>query len=124
MVGAPVLRYSASRVFPPVLSRPLSSRWAGTRSPRYHPGEWDLLPAAALARQLLGQTFEEQLLGVASEPEHPVPFTSRYMAGLPAGILAKAVGATIGRRRGTKRSRTTVRAAKRGRRALNGHGHT
>lgn len=47
--------------------------------------------SAVLSRQLLGQTFVEKLLG------HSLPTTTtdprnRYVAGLPAGILAHALG--------------------------------
>ncbi|ALC17400.1 3-hydroxyacyl-ACP dehydratase [Desulfuromonas soudanensis] len=46
-----------------------------------------------LARELLGFSFEEALLGKALEPERPATDPlNRYVAGLPAGILAKALG--------------------------------
>ncbi len=47
--------------------------------------------AAVLTRNWLGRTFEEQLLGAASPPSPTSPL-NRYVAGLPAGILAQALG--------------------------------
>jgi acyl transferase domain-containing protein len=44
-----------------------------------------------LARTWLGRTFEEQLLGDSSIPSPTSPL-NRYVAGLPAGILAQALG--------------------------------
>ncbi|MHB1397278.1 MAG: beta-ketoacyl synthase N-terminal-like domain-containing protein [Trichloromonadaceae bacterium] len=49
--------------------------------------------ASALARQILGRTFEERLFGkVASTDTPEVDPLNRYVAGLPAGILAQALG--------------------------------
>jgi len=49
--------------------------------------------ASAMAREYLGRTFEEQLLGADYKSELPsVDPLNRYVAGLPAGILAKALG--------------------------------
>ncbi len=47
--------------------------------------------ASVLTRNWLGRTFEEQLLGSASPPSPTSPL-NRYSAGLPAGILARALG--------------------------------
>jgi PfaB family protein len=47
--------------------------------------------SAVLTRNWLGRTFEEQLLGAASPPTPTSPL-NRYPAGLPAGILARALG--------------------------------
>lgn len=44
-----------------------------------------------LTRNWLGRTFEEQLTGKASSPIPTSPF-NRYPTGLPAGILAQALG--------------------------------
>jgi len=49
--------------------------------------------ASALARQILGRTFEERLFGKAAATDTPeVEPLNRYVAGLPAGILARALG--------------------------------
>ncbi|MDH3997760.1 MAG: type I polyketide synthase, partial [Desulfuromonadales bacterium] len=49
--------------------------------------------SSALARQYLGQSFEEKLLGAkAPESSSEVDPLNRYVAGLPAGVLAKALG--------------------------------
>ncbi len=47
--------------------------------------------SALLTRNWLGRTFEEQLLGSASAPSPTSPL-NRFPAGLPAGILARALG--------------------------------
>jgi PfaB family protein len=47
--------------------------------------------SAELTRAFLGRTFEEKLLGVAKEEAATDPL-NRYVAGLPAGILAAALG--------------------------------
>jgi acyl transferase domain-containing protein/3-hydroxymyristoyl/3-hydroxydecanoyl-(acyl carrier protein) dehydratase len=47
--------------------------------------------SAVLTRNWLGRTFEEQLLGTASAPSPTSPL-NRFPAGLPAGILARALG--------------------------------
>ena len=44
-----------------------------------------------LARTWLGRTFEERLLGHSAAPPSTNPL-NRYVAGLPAGILAQALG--------------------------------
>ena len=44
-----------------------------------------------LARTWLGKTFEEKLLGHTA-PSAPITSLNRYVAGLPAGILAQALG--------------------------------
>ncbi len=53
--------------------------------------------SSALAREYLGRTFEEKVLGrseIGSErPTHPL---NRYVAGLPAGVIAKALGLGLG----------------------------
>ncbi len=48
--------------------------------------------ASALAREVLGSAFEEQLLGEKRSPRITVEPLNRYVAGLPAGLLAKALG--------------------------------
>ncbi|MEJ2202194.1 MAG: polyketide synthase, partial [Desulfuromonadaceae bacterium] len=49
--------------------------------------------ASAMARELLGRTFEEQLLDRAISDGSPkVAPINRYVAGLPAGLLARALG--------------------------------
>ena len=49
--------------------------------------------ASAMARHYLGSTFAEKLLGSASTEDFPaVDPLNRYVAGLPAGLLAKALG--------------------------------
>ncbi|WP_224982326.1 beta-ketoacyl synthase N-terminal-like domain-containing protein [Geomonas agri] len=47
--------------------------------------------SAELSRALLGRTFEEKLLGHAGNDPIPNPL-NRYVAGLPAGLLAAALG--------------------------------
>lgn len=47
--------------------------------------------SAELSRALLGRTFEEKLLGHAGSDPIPNPL-NRYVAGLPAGLLAAALG--------------------------------
>jgi acyl transferase domain-containing protein/3-hydroxymyristoyl/3-hydroxydecanoyl-(acyl carrier protein) dehydratase len=47
--------------------------------------------SAQLAREWLGSTFEEKLLGHASPRNRTNPM-NRYVAGLPAGMLAGALG--------------------------------
>ena len=47
--------------------------------------------SALLTRNWLGRTFEEQLLGAAAPPSPTSPL-NRFVAGLPAGILAQALG--------------------------------
>ncbi|OHB34110.1 MAG: type I polyketide synthase, partial [Desulfuromonadaceae bacterium GWC2_58_13] len=49
--------------------------------------------ASAMARDTLGRTFEEKLLGHSDIPAGPaIAPINRYVAGLPAGILARALG--------------------------------
>jgi len=50
--------------------------------------------SSTLTRSLLGRTFEEQLLGQdsTSSPTATLNPLNRYVAGLPAGILAQALG--------------------------------
>ncbi|MEJ2198142.1 MAG: polyketide synthase, partial [Desulfuromonadales bacterium] len=49
--------------------------------------------SSTMARDLLGRTFEEKLLGAEVQSELPsVAPLNRYVAGLPAGLLAKALG--------------------------------
>ncbi len=52
--------------------------------------------SAQLSRQWLGQTFSERLLGRAVATGTILPL-NRYVAGLPAGILAQALGLGAGR---------------------------
>lgn len=47
--------------------------------------------ASALAREVLGRTFEEQVAGAARAGEAPVAAQNRLVAGLPAGVLAHAL---------------------------------
>jgi PfaB family protein len=47
--------------------------------------------SAELSRSFLGRSFEEKLLGHAVQAE-PVDPLNRYVAGLPAGLLAAALG--------------------------------
>ena len=47
--------------------------------------------SAELSRSFLGRSFEEKLLGQAREPAAVDPL-NRYVAGLPAGLLAAALG--------------------------------
>ncbi|MDK9716816.1 MAG: type I polyketide synthase [Trichlorobacter sp.] len=47
--------------------------------------------SSLLARNWLGRSFEEQLVGQASEPISTSPL-NRYLAGLPAGVLAQSLG--------------------------------
>lgn len=47
--------------------------------------------ATILARNWLGRSFEEQVTGTASAPI-PISPLNRYVAGLPAGILAQQLG--------------------------------
>ena len=47
--------------------------------------------SARLSRQWLGRTFEEKLLGHSGQSESTNPL-NRYVAGLPAGMLAAALG--------------------------------
>ncbi|MBW2689873.1 MAG: polyketide synthase, partial [Deltaproteobacteria bacterium] len=49
--------------------------------------------SSTMARNYLGRTFEEKLLGTEYKSELPsVAPLNRYVAGLPAGILAKSLG--------------------------------
>src|SRR5262249_4700798 len=49
--------------------------------------------ASALAREILGWTFAEKLPGgVAGQPAVGTAGVNRYVAGLPAGLLARALG--------------------------------
>ncbi len=49
--------------------------------------------SSTIARDYLGRTFTEKLLDMADHPELPtVDPINRYVAGLPAGLLAKALG--------------------------------
>lgn len=45
-----------------------------------------------LARDILGRTFEEKLVGAAPPPVEPVHPLNCFVTGLPAGIVAKALG--------------------------------
>jgi acyl transferase domain-containing protein/3-hydroxymyristoyl/3-hydroxydecanoyl-(acyl carrier protein) dehydratase len=47
--------------------------------------------SSLLARNWLGRSFEEQVVGQASDPIPTSPL-NRYLAGLPAGILAQQLG--------------------------------
>ena len=47
--------------------------------------------SSILARNWLGRSFEEQVVGQASAPTPTSPL-NRYVAGLPAGILAQQLG--------------------------------
>ncbi len=48
--------------------------------------------SSALAREILGRTFEEKLLGQSTAPDVPTDPLNRYVTGLPAGLLARALG--------------------------------
>jgi PfaB family protein len=49
--------------------------------------------SSALSRDTLGRTFAEQLLGAGVALENPeIDPLNRYVAGLPAGLLARALG--------------------------------
>ena len=48
--------------------------------------------SSALADEFLGSAFESQLLGKQIETSNKTESLNRYVAGLPAGILAKAMG--------------------------------
>jgi len=49
--------------------------------------------SSTMARDYLGRTFAEKVLNAESQPELPsVDPLNRYVAGLPAGLLAKALG--------------------------------
>ena len=49
--------------------------------------------SSTMAREYLGCTFAEKILGADAQPEVPgVDPLNRYVAGLPAGLLAKALG--------------------------------
>ena len=53
--------------------------------------------SSALAREYLGRTFEEKVLGKnrreSDKPTHPL---NRYVAGLPGGVIAGALGLGLG----------------------------
>jgi PfaB family protein len=53
--------------------------------------------SSALAREYLGRTFEEKALGESgregARPPHPL---NRYVAGLPGGVIARALGLGLG----------------------------
>uniref|UniRef100_UPI003D81A638 beta-ketoacyl synthase N-terminal-like domain-containing protein n=1 Tax=Trichloromonas sp. TaxID=3069249 RepID=UPI003D81A638 len=49
--------------------------------------------SSAMARDTLGRTFEEELLGRSEpSPESDIAPLNRYVAGLPAGLLARSLG--------------------------------
>jgi len=48
--------------------------------------------SSALADETLGPAFESQLLGKRPEENNKTESLNRYVAGLPAGVLAKALG--------------------------------
>ena len=48
--------------------------------------------ASALAREVLGPAFEQQRFGDKRSPRITIEPLNRYVAGLPAGLLAKALG--------------------------------
>jgi len=48
--------------------------------------------SSAMAREFLGWTFEEKLLGKPAKREHRTHPLNRYVTGLPGGVLAKALG--------------------------------
>ena len=48
--------------------------------------------ASALAVETLGRTLEEAVLGTAAEVAEPTHPLNRYVAGLPAGLIARALG--------------------------------
>ena len=48
--------------------------------------------SSALADEALGPVFESQILGKQPEENNKTESLNRYVAGLPAGVLAKALG--------------------------------
>ncbi|MBW1704958.1 MAG: acyltransferase domain-containing protein, partial [Deltaproteobacteria bacterium] len=53
--------------------------------------------SSALAREYLGRTFEEKVLGeIKGESERSTHPVNRYVAGLPGGIIARALGLGLG----------------------------
>ncbi len=48
--------------------------------------------SSALADETLGPVFESQLLGKQAEENNTTESLNRYVAGLPAGVLARALG--------------------------------
>jgi len=48
--------------------------------------------SSALADEILGPVFESQLLGKQAEENNKTESLNRYVAGLPAGVLARALG--------------------------------
>ncbi|MDP6505313.1 MAG: beta-ketoacyl synthase N-terminal-like domain-containing protein, partial [Planctomycetota bacterium] len=48
--------------------------------------------SSAMAREFLGWTFEEKLLGRPARRKRRTHPLNRYVTGLPAGVLAKALG--------------------------------
>ena len=53
--------------------------------------------AAAIAEQTIGRTLEEKVLGAgAASPARPVHPLNRFVTGMPAGILATALGVRAG----------------------------
>jgi acyl transferase domain-containing protein/3-hydroxymyristoyl/3-hydroxydecanoyl-(acyl carrier protein) dehydratase len=48
--------------------------------------------ASAIADEILGPVFESQILGKPIEEQSKTDRLNRYVAGLPAGVLAKALG--------------------------------
>lgn len=52
--------------------------------------------ASAMAREILGRTFEEKVLREAPRNEPETHALNRYVAGLPGGLLARALGLGAG----------------------------
>lgn len=48
--------------------------------------------SSSLSREILGRTFAEKLLGADPGPGDSVDPLNRYVAGLPAGLLARSLG--------------------------------
>ncbi len=48
--------------------------------------------ASALTREILGRTIEENVLGNSTGPPRPTHPLNRFVAGLPAGLVAQALG--------------------------------
>ena len=83
-----LLLHAGKRAFDSAVTRPLvRSRIGVIIGNLALPSE----KSAELSRSFLGRSFEEKLLGHAKEVA-PVDPLNRYVAGLPAGLLAAALG--------------------------------
>jgi PfaB family protein len=83
-----LLLHAGSRAFDSAVTKPLDRSRIGVIIGNLAlPSE----KSAELSRSFLGRSFEEKLLGHAGEVA-PVDPLNRYVAGLPAGVLAAALG--------------------------------